>query len=114
MPMWSAEILIEMKRALEKSIGLSRSKATYLEREMSRHFPAVATSPWGVEALGPAAFLEELYLAAPMIVTERIEAQALNLARTLHTQLDVLAKAVPSFVEVIRRDLGPRGYRPQA
>ena len=41
-----------------------------------RHFPLVSTSPWSVEAVGPAAFLEELFLAAPEIVAERIEQQA--------------------------------------
>ena len=70
-----------------------------------RHFPRDSTARWNVEAIGPATFLEELYLAAPSVVTERIQQQATNLDRSLTAQLQVLAKAVPSFVEIVRRDL---------
>src|ERR1017187_6187298 len=38
-PVWSEEIIIEMKRALEKQIGLAPNKTAYLERELRRHFP---------------------------------------------------------------------------
>ena len=152
-PVWSGEIIIEMKRALEEQIGLDPNKTAYLERELrrhfpdswvtgfgqlvrkmtndekdrhvlaaavhagaqtivtfnKRHFPPASTSPWNVEALGPAMFLERLYLAAPSVVTERIQQQATNLERSLTAQLKVLAKAVPSFVEVVRRDLKHKG-----
>ena len=152
-PLWSEEIIIEMKRALEKQIGLAPTKTAYLVRELrrhfqdswvegfeplvpkmtndakdrhvlaaavhggahvvvtfnKRHFPTVSTSPWNVEAVGPAAFLEELYLAAPVIVRDRIQQQATDLRRSLATQLAVLAKAVPSFVEIVRRDLKLKG-----
>jgi predicted nucleic acid-binding protein len=148
-PVWSEEIIVEMKRALEKQIGLAPDKTAYLDRELRRHFPdswvtgfeplvrkmtndekdrhvlaaavragaqtivtfnkrnfpPASTSRWSVEAIGPSAFLEELYLAAPSVVAERIQQQAANLGRSLATQLKVLAKAVPSFVEIIRRDL---------
>ena len=70
-----------------------------------RHFPTASTSRWNVEAVGPGAFLQELYVAAPSVVTERIRQQATNLERSLTAQLKVLAKAVPSFVEIVRRDL---------
>jgi predicted nucleic acid-binding protein len=152
-PLWSEDIMIEMKRALEKQIGLPPKKTAYLELELrrhfqdswvtgfeplirkmtndakdrhvlaaaahagaqtivtfnKRHFPAASTSPWNVEAVGPAAFLEELYLAAPAIVAEKIQQQAMDLRRSLTTQLAVLAKAVPSFVEIVRRDLKLKG-----
>src|SRR5450759_4247702 len=148
-PVWSEEIITEMKRALEKQIGLAPDKTAYLERELrrhfpdswvtgfeplarkmtndekdrhvlaaavhtgaqtivtfnKRHFPPSSTSPWNVEAVGPAGFLEELYLAAPSVVIERIQQQATNLERSLTAQLKVLEKAVPSFVEIVRRDL---------
>src|ERR1019366_9556049 len=71
-----------------------------------RHFPPSSTSPWNVEAAG---FLEELYLAAPSVVIERIQQQATNLERSLTAQLKVLEKAVPSFVEIVRRDLKHKG-----
>ncbi|MFN0105811.1 MAG: PIN domain-containing protein [Bryobacteraceae bacterium] len=153
-PMWSDEIIIEMKRALETSIGLAARKTAYLERELRLHFPdawvtgyeplirgmtneekdrhvlaaaaktraqtivtfnkrhfaAAATSRWNVQAIGPSAFLEELHIAAPMIVIERIQQQAANLGRSFGTQLDVLAKAVPSFIEIIRRDVRLRKF----
>lgn len=38
-PVWSEEIIVEMKRALEKQIGLAPDKTAYLERELRRHFP---------------------------------------------------------------------------
>ncbi len=37
-PRWSDEIITEMKRALEKQIGLPPAKTAYLERELRRHF----------------------------------------------------------------------------
>ena len=37
-PLWSEEIIIEMKRALESQIGLPPAKTAYLERELRRHF----------------------------------------------------------------------------
>jgi hypothetical protein len=74
-----------------------------------RHFPPTSTSRWAVKAVGPATFLEELYLEAPMLVTERIQQQATNLERSLTAQLKVLAKAVPSFVEIVRRNLKHKG-----
>ncbi len=74
-----------------------------------RHFPPAATLQWNVEAIGPSAFLEELYTDAPGIVIERIRQQAADLDRTLADQLNILATAVPSFVEVLRRDLKQKG-----
>ena len=37
-PLWSEEIIVEMKRALESQIGLPPAKTAYLERELLRHF----------------------------------------------------------------------------
>lgn len=71
-----------------------------------RHFPASATSPWGVEAVGPSTFLKVLYTRAPDVVIERLRQQAADLDRGMSEQLTVLAKAVPSFAELIRCDLG--------
>lgn len=74
-----------------------------------RHFLPAATEPWNIEAVGPSAFLEVLYSDAPAIVIERIRQQAADLDRGLPEQLAVLAKAVPSFVEILRRDLRLKG-----
>ena len=153
LPLWTEDIIIEMKRALERQIGLAPSKAAYLERELHHHFPdswvagyeplirkmtndekdrhvlaaavrarapkivtfnrrhfsPAATSRWHVEAVGPAAFLEDLYQQSSPVVIERLQDQARNLGRTLAAQLNVLAKAVPSFVEIVRKDLNHRG-----
>ena len=152
-PLWSEDIIVEVKRALERQIGLAPSKTAYLERELrrhfpdswvtgyeplirkmtndektgmsslppsarerrrsspshKRHFPPAATSRWHVEAVGPAAFLEDLYLQSSPIVIERLQDQAKNLGRSLAAQLNVLAKAVPSFVEIVRKDLKHKG-----
>lgn len=86
-----------------------RAKAQTIVTFNKRHFPPAATLPWGVEAVGPAAFLEELYGDAPSIVMDRIRQQAAGLDRSLHEQLTVLAKVVPSFVERLRLDLKPKG-----
>jgi hypothetical protein len=74
-----------------------------------RHFPPAATSPWNIEAVGPSAFLEGLYADAPAVVIGRIRQQAADLDRGLPEQLTVLAKAVPFFVEILRRDLQLKG-----
>ncbi|MCX6593137.1 MAG: PIN domain-containing protein [Acidobacteria bacterium] len=37
-PLWSEEIIIEMKRVFENQIGLPPAKTAYLDRELRRHF----------------------------------------------------------------------------
>ena len=86
-----------------------RAKAQTVVTFNKRHFPPAATSPWNIEAAGPSIFLEDLYADAPSIVIERIRQQAADLDRGLPEQLAVLAKAVPSFVEILRRDLEMKG-----
>jgi predicted nucleic acid-binding protein len=86
-----------------------RANAQTVVTYNKRHFPPAATSPWKIEAVGPSAFLEALYSDAPAIVIERIRQQAADLDRGLPEQLTVLAKAVPSLVEILRRDLQLRG-----
>ncbi len=71
-----------------------------------RHFPLHSTAPWNVLAIGPTTFLEDLYAISPQIVQQRIQQQASDLDRSIGAQLDVLSKAVPSFVEIIRPDFG--------
>lgn len=71
-----------------------------------RDFPSVATEPWGVEIQAPSAFLKDQYDLNPLVVVDKLRAQARNLGRTLLEQLAVLRKAVPSFVDAICRDLG--------
>ena len=95
--------------ATAAAVAAVRAGAQAIVTFNKRHFPPASTSRWNVEAVGPAAFLQELYLAAPSVVTERIQQQATNLERTLTAQLKVLAKAVPSFVEIVRRDLKHKG-----
>ncbi len=79
-----------------------RANAQTIVTFNKRHFPPAATSSWNVEAVGPSVFLERLYTAAPDIVLDRIRHQATDLHRPLSEQLDVLAKAVPSFVDILR------------
>lgn len=69
-----------------------------------RHFPLSSTRPWGVTAVGPSAFLKELYAADCQLVLEVLREQASDLKRSFADLLLVLHKAVPSFVEVICRD----------
>lgn len=86
-----------------------RANAPVIVTYNKRHFPLDATLPWGVEAVGPSSFLEQIYAVAPSIVIDRIRQQAADLERGLPEQLGVLAKAVPSFVEILRRDLNLKG-----
>ena len=69
-----------------------------------RHFPLSSTRPWGVTAVGPSAFLKELYAADRRLVLEVLCEQASDLKRSFADLLRVLRKAVPSFVEVVCRD----------
>ena len=71
-----------------------------------RHFPTAATEPWDIEVQGPSAFLKSQYDLNPSVVIDKLHAQARNLGRTLPEQLAVLRKAVPSFVDAVRQDLG--------
>lgn len=68
----------------------------------TRHFPAEALSPWGIEVLHPDDFLQQLLHTAPDIVHERVTEQAVNLGRTIDRQLEVLERTVPRFVGGIR------------
>lgn len=86
-----------------------QGKAQNIVTYNKRHFPPEATWAWGVEAIGPSAFLEELYAHAPGVVIEKIRQQAGDLKRSLPEQLTVLAKAVPSFVQTLHRDLKLEG-----
>ena len=83
-----------------------KAKAPAIVTFNKRHFPPASTRPWIVEALGPSAFLEELYRAEPAAVVERIMRQAVELRRPVAAQLASLEKTVPSFAEIVRRDLG--------
>lgn len=71
-----------------------------------RHFPPVATTPWGIEIQGPSTFLKYQYDLNPSVVVDKLHAQAHNLSRTLAEQLAVLRPAAPAFVEAICQDLG--------
>ena len=66
-----------------------RAKATIIVTYNKRHFLPAATLPWSVDAMGPSAFLENLYEEAPAIVMDRIRQQAADLGRGLHEQLMV-------------------------
>jgi predicted nucleic acid-binding protein len=80
-----------------------KARARLIVTYNKRHFPQEATQPWGVDATGPSTFLEELLSQEPQIVVEKLREQAGNLGRSLTQQMDVLHKAVPSFVEAVRK-----------
>jgi predicted nucleic acid-binding protein len=71
-----------------------------------RHFPQASLDPWGIEIQGPSTFLKYLYDLNPDLVMDKLHAQARNLGRSLAEQLKVLRRAVPSFVDVLAKDLG--------
>lgn len=52
-----------------------RAKAPVIVTFNKRHFPSSDTAIWNVEAVGPGAFLEELYRESPAVVIDRIEQQ---------------------------------------
>jgi predicted nucleic acid-binding protein len=78
-----------------------KARARLIVTYNKRHFSREATQPWGVDATGPSAFLEELLSQEPQVVIEKLREQAGNLGRSLTQQMDVLYKAVPSFVEAV-------------
>jgi predicted nucleic acid-binding protein len=84
----------------------AHARAQFVVTFNKRHFPPESALPWAVQVIGPSAFLEDLYKTAPAIVRDRLQQQSADLGRSLATQLDVLARAVPSFVKIIRRDVG--------
>lgn len=71
-----------------------------------RDFPVAATEPWGIEIQGPSMFLKCQYDLNPLVVVDKLHAQARNLGRTLPEQLAVLRNAASAFVDVICQDLG--------
>lgn len=80
-----------------------QARASVIVTFNKRHFPPTSTAPWKVKVAGPSAFLEQLLSASPTIVRERLEQQAADLGRSLDAQLDVLAQAVPSFINTFRQ-----------
>ena len=83
-----------------------RSGAHAIVTYNKRHFPQDALEPWGVEIQGPSTFLKSLYELDADLVIEKLRAQADNLGRSLPELLEVLKRAVPSFVAVVAKDLG--------
>lgn len=87
----------------------AHARAPIIVTYNKRHFLPADASRWNVEAVGPAAFLEGLYTQAPSVVLERLRQQSEDLDRSLAAQLTILAKAVPSFVELVRGEAGLKG-----
>lgn len=147
-PLWSADIMAEVRRTLQGKFRIAPERIAHLESNLReyfsdawiegfessiqamtndekdrhvlaaavhadarlivtyniRHFPLSSTRPWGVTAVGPSAFLKELYEADRRLVLEVLREQASDLKRSFADLLLVLHKAVPSFVEVVCRD----------
>ena len=151
-PLWSSEIMAEVRRTLGGQFGISTDRIAHLEAKLREHFPEAwiegfeheissmtndakdrhvlaaavhakarmvvtynlkhfplsSTKPWRVSAVGPSQFLNKLYASDPQAVVEVLREQAADISRTFADQLRVLHKAVPGFVESIRRDTNTR------
>ena len=69
-----------------------------------QHFPAGDLEPWGIECLGPSAFLRNLYDLDPPVFTGKLIEQSENLDITFANLLTRLRKLVPSFVELFSEE----------
>ncbi|MBL8234309.1 MAG: hypothetical protein JNL98_37780 [Bryobacterales bacterium] len=90
----------------------ARAKSNLVVTYNLRHFPPSATKPWGVAAIGPSTLQKLLYRRHRKQVLEVLHEQAADIRRTLHEQLDVLHRAVPGFVDTVRRDLASGSLTP--
>jgi len=66
-----------------------------------RHFRREHLEQWGVVALDPESFPSALYRQEPAVVVTKLLGQAADRNRSLPELLDILAKTVPRFVELI-------------
>jgi predicted nucleic acid-binding protein len=70
-----------------------------------RHFRAEHLAPWGVTALHPEHFLEELFNQEPRLVVQKLQEQAMDRNRSLGKLLEILSATVPRFVSIIQASL---------
>ncbi len=70
-----------------------------------RHFRAEHLAPWGIAALHPQHFLDELFNQEPQLVLQKLEEQAIDRNRSLGKLLEILSATVPHFVSAIQARL---------
>ena len=66
-----------------------------------RHFRREHLDPFGIRALHPQSFLNEMFHQEQSIVTAKLQQQASDRRRSLKGLLDILNSTVPDFVEVV-------------
>jgi predicted nucleic acid-binding protein len=73
-----------------------------------RDFPQSALAPFDIEALSPDAFLMNLFVPEPRLMTKLVKAQAARLRNppmSVEQVLDALSRHAPGFVGLVREEL---------
>lgn len=71
-----------------------------------KDFPESALEPWGVQALHPSKFLENLYSLNGGLVVQRLHEIGANLGRPVPEILEGIADSVPAFALQVASDIG--------
>ncbi len=70
-----------------------------------KDFPRSSLTPYSITVQGPSAFLKDLYIAAPAMVMQTLEDQAVAIGKSMPYLLSRLQVNAPAFVEMIRQEL---------
>jgi hypothetical protein len=66
-----------------------------------RHFRREHLEPWGISALHPQSFLDEIYRQEQALVVTKLEQQAADRGRSLSQLLSILNAIVPDFIALV-------------
>jgi predicted nucleic acid-binding protein len=66
-----------------------------------RHFRPEHLKPWGIRALHPQSFLNEIFRQEQMLVLKKLEHQAADRGRSLRQLLNILTATVPEFAALV-------------
>jgi hypothetical protein len=71
----------------------------------AKDFPPASLAPYAITALGPSAFLKNLYQESPTAVIETLHSQAAAIGQPMDYLLSRLRVNVPAFVEMIEKEI---------
>ena len=70
-----------------------------------RHFRPEHLKPWGIRALHPQSFLNEIFREEQMLVMKKLKQQAADRGRSLRQLLNILSATVPEFMALVSSTL---------